>query len=137
MTRCLAAVILAVGAGVAQAQTWIHVSGTSIHNRSGFNERNVGGGVEWQIQPRWSAAVGVYHNSEYRTSTYALAKYHWWRRQDWAANLNLGAATGYQISPVVPVILPELCWRWTCGMIIPAFAESSASAVAFYLRIPY
>ena len=137
MIRLLLSAILVASTAMVQAQTWIHVSGTSIHTRSGFNERNVGGGVEWQVQPRWSAAIGMYYNSEYRTSTYALGKYHWWRRENLVLNLNVGAATGYQIAPVVPVILPEVCWRWACTMIIPAFAESGASAAAFYLRIPY
>ena len=122
---------------LAQAETWLHVAGTSTHSRSGYNEQNLGLGLEWQAEPRWSAAIGFYRNSEYRTTAYALGKYQWWKKDQLAINLNVGAATGYSMAPLVPVVLPEVCWHWTCFMIMPAFTASGTSAAAAYLRIPF
>lgn len=137
MTKWLLSIVLIAWVFPAQAQTWLLVSGISAHTKSGYNGNNVGVGMEWQVKSQWSAAVGTYRNSEYHTTAYALGKYHWWRGSGFAVNFNMGTVTGYHLAPLVPVILPEICWHWACGMIIPAFSESGASAAAFYLRIPY
>lgn len=133
----LTAVILWFLAGAAQGQTWLHVGGFSQHDRSGFNNSNPGIGIEWQTAHHWSMAFGTYHNSDFRQTVYTATKYQWYVRSDVAININIGAATGYITAPVVPVVAPEMCYRWTCAMVLPAVRASGASAVAFYLRIPF
>jgi hypothetical protein len=133
----LTAVILWFLAGTAHGQTWLHVGGLSVHDKSGFNNHNPGLGLEWQTGPRWSAAVGTYRNSNFQQTVYAAAKYQWSITPNLPVNLNIGAATGYLAAPVVPVIAPEICYRWTCGILLPAVRASGASAIAVYLRIPF
>lgn len=122
----------------AQAQDrWMHVSGVSWHERPGYNGLNWGVGVETLVSPDWSAAVGIYHNSLYRQTWYALGKYHWWQRKDWMININLGVASGYVIRPVSPVILPELCVDWLCLLAVPRVEPNTTGALAAYARIAF
>lgn len=135
--KCLVLSLLILTASTAWSQTaWLHVNGHSYHNRSGFNETNRGLGMELMVSSQWSVAGGVYRNSIDRDSVYALTKYHWYRNEDWAVNINIGGVTGYRGWEVAPVILPEACWLWLCGFVIPRLGDDSAAAAAFYLRIP-
>jgi len=117
------------------AETWVHVYGRSWHDQAGYRETNTGVGVEQQFAPAWSWAVGTFQNSEDRQGVVTMVKYHWIDQAPWAVRWQLGAVTGYSRYTVAPVILPELCWSWVCGMIIPNVGQSAAAA-AFYLRVP-
>jgi hypothetical protein len=117
------------------AETWIHVYGRSWHDQAGYREINTGVGIEQKFAPAWSWAAGTFQNSEDRQSVVVMAKYHWIDHGSWAVRWQLGAVTGYRRREVAPVILPELCWSWVCGMIIPNVGQSAAAA-AVYLRVP-
>ena len=121
----------------ASAQTWLHVGGLSWHDQPGFNNSNPGIGLERLVTNKWSVALGTYQNSDYQTSLYATGKYHWWYQNGLAINLNLGVATGYTAYPLVPMLVPEFCWHWVCGMVMPAVNPNGASALAAYLRLPF
>lgn len=116
---------------------WVHISGHSWHDQSGFNQNNIGIGIETVVHDKWSAAVGTYHNSIYRDTWYLLAKHQFWTQGAWTAQINMGVATGYQIRPVAPVLLPELCVHWLCGMAVPRVGDYTTPALALYLRIPF
>ena len=117
------------------AETWLHVYGRSWHDQSGYREINTGVGIEQKFAPAWSWAAGTFQNSEDRQSVVVMAKYHWIDQAPWAVRWQLGAITGYRRYAVAPVILPELCWSWVCGMIIPTTSQTAAAA-AIYLRVP-
>jgi hypothetical protein len=117
------------------AETWVHVYGRSWHDQAGYRGTNTGVGLEHRLAPDWSWAIGTFQNSEDRQSVVVMAKYHWIDHGSWAVRWQLGAVTGYSRREVAPVILPELCWSWVCGMIIPNVGQSAAAA-AFYLRVP-
>lgn len=116
--------------------TWIHVNGRSFHKTGDFRGWNPGLGIERSFNQDWSWATGWYMNSINRNSTYGLAKRIWNLDPDWQINLNLGGVTGYRGYTLAPVILPEACYRWICGLYIPRFSDDNVAAAAFYLRIP-
>ena len=136
MIRLLILVMILAAAPVTAQEQWLHMSGVSRHDRPGFQERNWGLGWETRMAKDWSVAAGAYRNSLDRTSVYGLAKYHWIKADPWSVNVNAGAVTGYDAVPVAPVVLPELCVAWLCGMVIPRVGPNQATAVAVYLRIP-
>lgn len=139
MIRALVAVLMlwmTMLALPAQAQTaWLHVYGTSWHQEPGYNSRNWGLGAEVQLADRWTVAGGTYRNSVDRDSWYALAKRQVWQQGSVIVNLNMGAATGYQ-SSITPVVLPEVCWAWLCGFVLPRAGAGTTAMTALYLRIP-
>lgn len=119
-----------------QAQSWLLVSGVSWHNQAGYNGLNPGLGVEVQVSPGRTVAGGIYYNSEYKTSVYGLAKYQIWQQGAWQMQINGGLVSGYAREPVLPVILPEVCWHWLCGVAAPAVGGSTTAFAALYLRVP-
>lgn len=133
---CLAAILLASCVTAQSQDRWLHVSGRSWHDQPGYNGHNWGLGLEHRINQRWSAAAGMYHNSLDRTTAYGLIKHHWWHNGAAQININLGLATGYDLRPAAPVVLPELCAGWVCGLFVPAIGANTTSALALYLRIP-
>lgn len=116
---------------------WLHLSGISWHASPGYNGHNNGIGIEFKLEPRWSAAAGVFQNSLYRDSVYVLGKYLWIEQSKWKVNINIGAATGYAWGQVMPVAIPETCYGWVCVLITPKISSDTTSAAALYLRIPY
>jgi hypothetical protein len=120
----------------AGAESYVHVNGASKHNKSGYNEQNWGIGYEQSINLKWTAAVGVYKNSEYQPSAYAYARYTVYKNNQWDIGINSGVVTGYRKQTVLPVALPEVCYGWVCSMIIPQIGGIEASAVTARLRIP-
>ena len=118
------------------AQTWLHVYGKSWHDSHGFRQVNTGIGIERQFAPDWSWAAGTFQNSIDRQSVVGMVKYHWYQQEKFAVNVQMGGVTGYQNYSVVPLILPEACWSWLCGMFVPRIDNETTAAVAVYLRIP-
>jgi hypothetical protein len=118
------------------AQTWLHVYGRSWHDSPGYREINTGIGIERQFTNDWTWAIGTYRNSIYRQSVVGMAKYQWYQQGDFSVNIQMGGVTGYRRYPVVPMVLPEACWTWICGMAVPRVSNETRSAVAVYLRIP-
>jgi len=120
----------------ATAKSWLHLYGGSWHDQPGYREINTGIGIERQFGDQWSWAVGTFHNSIDRQSVFAVIKYQWYQQGDFVSNLQIGGVTGYRGYSVAPVILPEACWKWACGMFIPRIENETTTAVAVYLRIP-
>jgi len=118
------------------AESYLHLNGASKHNKSGYNEQNWGAGYEQSINSTWTAAVGVYNNSEYRHSTYAYARYTVYKNKSWDIGINGGIVTGYRKQSVLPMALPEVCYSWVCSMVIPQIGGIEASAITARLRIP-
>ena len=129
-------IALALFVTSAHADTWVNVYGLSHHAKSGDREHNPGIGLETSIDRDWSLAVGTYLNSIDRRSYLVAGKYHWIDRGVWKVNVNMGGVTGYRHTEVAPLVLPELCWRWVCGIYIPKFGDEVEAAMAIYLRIP-
>ena len=136
MRSLVLAVLLLASAPAWCQTTWLHVLGRSWHAGSGYNDNNLGLGVETALQPGWSLAAGTYRNSIDRDSWYLLAKRQFWNHGPWTAHLNMGVATGYQVTPVAPVILPEMCVHWLCAIAVPQIGQETTGALALYLRIP-
>lgn len=127
---------LLVLAWPASAQTWLHVYGLSWHESPGYQDVNTGIGIERQFSDDWTWALGTYRNSINRQSMVGMAKYQWYQQPDFGVNIQIGAVTGYRRYILVPMILPEVCWSWICGMAVPRVSSDTRSAVAVYLRIP-
>lgn len=128
--------VLLIMALPVQAETWLHVYGRSWHEQPGYRDVNTGIGIEHQFANRWTWAVGTFQNSLDRQSVAVLVKHNVWQRNDLSVNWQLGGVTGYRHYTVAPVILPELCVSWVCGMFVPRIGSETTAAVAFYLRIP-
>ena len=118
------------------AETWLHVYGRSWHESSGYREINTGIGIEHQFADDWTWAVGTFQNSISRQSVAGMVKYQWYQQGDFIVNIQIGGVTGYNRYPVIPMVLPEACWSWVCGMAIPKVSSDTQAAVAVYLRIP-
>lgn len=120
----------------ASAETWVHIYGKSWHNQPGYREVNTGIGIEQKFADKWSWSLGTFQNSIDRQSVVGMAKYHWYQQGNLSVNLQMGAVTGYQNYSVAPVLLPEACWKWVCGMFVPEIKNETAAATVVYLRIP-
>lgn len=118
------------------AQTYIQINGVSIHDQSGYNGFNYGVGVEQTVTKDVSVAAGWYQNSEYRGSTYAYSRYAVYKNNNWDVGIGLGAVTGYQRSSVLPMALPEVCYKWSCAVFVPKVEQNGANAIGFRFRIP-
>jgi hypothetical protein len=120
----------------ATAETWIHIYGASRHEHSGYRETNTGIGIEHTVTPRWSGVVGGFQNSYNRQSYYVAGKYHVLQSSPVYVNITMGGVTGYYNYEVLPLVLPELCVTWVCGMYMPRVNHNTVNTLAFYLRIP-
>jgi len=120
----------------AVAQTYVQINGVSVHDQPGYNGFNYGVGVEQTVAKDVSVAVGWYRNSEYRGSVYAYGRYAVYKNNNWDVGIGLGAVTGYQRSAVLPMALPEVCYKWSCAVFVPKVEQNSASAIGFRFRIP-
>ena len=134
--KTLIVIVCALFVNVTVAETYVQINGVSVHDRSGFNGINYGAGIEQTVLTRWSVAGGWYRNSEYRGSTYGYARYAVYKDGPWDIGVAVGAVTGYQRAPVVPMAFPEVCYGWTCALILPRVDSTGASAIGLRLRIP-
>jgi len=135
--KYLISVVFSILALPVQAETWLHVYGRSWHDQPGYRDVNTGIGIEKRLVDRWTWAVGTFQNSLDRQSVTVLAKYAAYQHGNLAVNWQLGGVTGYRHYTVAPVILPELCVSWVCGMFVPRIGSEITAAGAFYLRVPY
>lgn len=90
-----------------------HAESASSYGRLGWNQNNTGMGLRYLTGNR-SLAIGVYHNSMYKTSVYALYGMgkHLAGGKHFAlsGSVSYGLVTGYNW-PVVPAIVPQLTIR--------------------------
>jgi hypothetical protein len=134
--KILLALFLVLNLSLTHAQTLVQINGISLHDRAGYNGVNYGAGLEQVIGAGWSAAAGWYYNSESRGSTYVYGRYAVYKKDSWDIGMAVGAVTGYNRAPVLPMAFPEACYGWVCAMFVPRMTDTGASAVGFRLRIP-
>ena len=134
--KILLSLIMLCASKIILAQTFVQINGVSLHDRSGYNGINYGGGVEQALDSRWSMAAGWYRNSEYRGSTYVYGRYSFYKRDQWDIGAAVGAVTGYQRVTVLPMAFPETCYGWACALFAPRLESTGANVVGIRLRIP-
>lgn len=135
MRKLLIALSLLASTGTV-AQTYVQINGVSVHDKSGYNSFNYGGGIEQTVTDRWSVAAGWYRNSEYHGSTYTYGRYAVYKQDSWDIGVAVGAVTGYSRASVIPMAFPEVCYGWVCGLVAPRVESTGANVVAVRLRIP-
>jgi hypothetical protein len=113
----------------------VTVTGLSLHAKSGFNGVNIGLGVEKKVEGDLSVAAGVFTNSIDNNSVYVAGKYKVLQINDVSISLMAGGVTGYK-NAVTPFILPEICFQFICGVVVPPINNEVVGAAAFYLKIP-
>lgn len=136
LLAALSAVLLAT-CGSAHAETWVQAGGFSRHLGADrdFRETHPGAGVLWRPGGTWEYTAGFYRNSLDRTTVYAGAV---WRGLG-PCGVLLGAATGYEGLPVVPLALPTCGAQWgPVGLDViaapPVGANPALVAVTFRVR---
>ena len=106
-TFYLGIVALCLGSGPAFAQTtapdasghelWINVGGFSRHfaRHNGYNENNLGLGVEYRTSAELSFMAGAYDNSVRKTTSYAAVNWQPWSLGPIKLGGTLGVMNGY------------------------------------------
>ena len=108
MKRIVTALALAACAISASAQTSIVLHGLSHHfteraNGKQWNQQNLGVALRYSVNDELSLQGGVYRNSEFRTSVYALADITPLHIGPVSVGGFLGAATGYEARTATPI----------------------------------
>lgn len=78
----------------------VHVG--SVHTEPGHNNTNPGLGLSCAYSESVSLSAGVFYNSQRRPSAYVSAEYSVPLVWDTRIGVVVGAATGYDLAPVVP-----------------------------------
>lgn len=111
MKKIIAAIILSCTAmsayatdrGITMTLRSNHVGSVGV-----YNENNPGIGYTWKtdvaVLGDVNAHVGVYRNSEYRTSAYISAVKYLWTSGGFGAGYTVGLATGYESTPIMPIL---------------------------------
>jgi hypothetical protein len=118
------------------ADTWLHINGASRHDQPGYNQVNTGIGIETDIVTNWTAAIGVYRNSEYSNSIYVYGRRSWYQGSGWDLGISAGVVSGYPRWPMAPAVFPQVCWYWVCTIYLPKVGANQVSALALHARIP-
>ena len=76
---------------------WVNLGGFSSHvNRDkGYNENNVGLGVEYRLQPDVALMAGAFNNSIRQNTTYAAVSWQPLSLGSWKLGAALGVMNGY------------------------------------------
>jgi hypothetical protein len=135
MKKILSAFLVVLSTSL-QAETYIQLNGTSLHDRPGYNQLNYGAGIEKTVTENWNVAAGWYRNSEYRGSGYAYARYSFYKDGAWDLGVGVGAVTGYKRTAVIPMAFPEVCYNYLCGLFLPQVEPTGTSVLGFHLRVP-
>lgn len=136
MLKILISILLVAVVNHSMAETYIQINGASIHDRPGFNSVNYGAGIEQTVSENWTVAGGWYRNSEYRSSTYAYARYTVYKSGPWDLGIGAGLVTGYNNYTVAPMAFPEVCYSYLCAIALPQVEPGGASVLGFHLRVP-
>lgn len=115
--------------------TSVTLSGVSIHTKKGFNALNAGVGLERAVYGDLSVAGGVFINSIDNTSAYLAVKHKVVKISDVSVSLMAGGVTGYQAG-TTPFLLPEICYKYVCVVIVPPVNDKVVGAAAFYIKVP-
>ena len=118
------------------AEDYVRFSGLSWHSTPNNNPVNAGVGFEFEHSKDWAWTGGVYRNSEYNYSWYAGARYTFYKDIDWNVGLIGGAVTGYRAMPVIPMLLPDICWNYICGGALPKVSKDGSNVIVFSVKLP-
>jgi len=118
------------------AEDYVRFSGLSWHSTPNNNPVNAGVGFEFEHNKDWAWTGGVYRNSEYNYSWYAGARYTFYKDTDWNIGLIGGAVTGYRAMPVIPMLLPDICWNYICGGALPKVSKDGSNVIVFSIKLP-
>jgi hypothetical protein len=90
---CASTVTLVAHAEFDASRLWVNAGFYSAHfdTQKGLRNANPGIGLEYRIDPTWSATAGRFRNSNNANSNYAGAYYQPWRM----GNVKLGVVAGF------------------------------------------
>ena len=76
---------------------WANIGGFSSHfsRDKGYNENNVGLGVEYRLSPDVSVMAGRYYNSVRKNTSYAAVNWQPWTLGGWKLGGAIGLMDGY------------------------------------------
>ena len=76
---------------------WVNVGGFSSHfNRDkGYNENNMGFGIEYRLNPEVAVIAGGYYNSVRQNTSYLGVTYQPWTMGEWKLGAAMGLMDGY------------------------------------------
>jgi hypothetical protein len=118
------------------AEDYVRFTGLSWHSTPDNNPINAGVGFEFKHNKEWAWTGGTYRNSEYNYSWYAGARYTFYKDEDWNVGLIGGAVTGYRAMPVIPMLMPDVCWNYLCVGALPKVSKDGSNVVAFSVKLP-
>jgi hypothetical protein len=134
--RALTLILLTIFSLSCSAEDYFRMTGLSAHSTGGNNPINQGFGFEHELNNNWSVLGGVYRNSEWNYSWYAGGRYAFYREGDWNLGVVAGAVTGYRSMPVLPMVMPDLCWQVVCGMFLPRIGKDGSNVIGISVRLP-
>ncbi len=162
--RFIASALAALAAGAALANeadptsgsVWVTTGFVSKHTSQqhapaqGWNENNVGIGIEYVFGSNWLIEGGAYRNSVYKTSHYAQAVWSpdlvTWSSGDWTFRLGtaVGVVDGYPRmggGGYFPTLLPVASAQWRRVGVnltyVPSTAGNVAGAVALQAKFRF
>ena len=118
------------------AQDYVRFTGLSWHDTPGNNPINAGVGIEIEHDKDWSWTGGAYRNSEYGYSWYAGARYTFYKDNNWNIGLVGGVVTGYRVNPVIPMVMPDICYDYLCMGALPKVGKDGSNVIAFSVKLP-
>jgi hypothetical protein len=82
---------------LASSQLWVNVGGFSRHfdRNRGYNEHNLGLGIEYRTSPELSYMAGSYYNSVRKNTTYAAVNWQPWSVGPFKVGAAIGLMNGY------------------------------------------
>lgn len=82
---------------VYRSQLWLNVGGFSRHfqRSAGYNENNLGLGIEYRTSPEISFMAGNYYNSVHKNTTYAAVNWQLWTMGPFKIGAAVGLMNGY------------------------------------------
>lgn len=78
-------------------QLWLNVGGFSrhFHRSAGYNENNLGLGIEYRTSPELSFMAGSYYNSVRKNTAYAAVNWQPWSMGAFKLGAAVGVMNGY------------------------------------------
>lgn len=149
MRNGLLVLALLVASNAAAQDLHVHLHGLSYHpvrtqaDGSKWNEQNIGVGLRYQIKESLDTQVGVYKNSQFRTSIYAIATWLPIEVGVIRAGVFGGAVTGYLHNNGELTPAGGLAARWqgerlsVTTRFIPKHPKSASSAISVELGIKF
>ncbi|MGE0099322.1 MAG: hypothetical protein AB7S86_13335 [Hydrogenophaga sp.] len=88
---------VAESGGAHKPQIWVNLGGFSRHfdSNKGYNENNLGLGLEYRTSPEIAYMAGAYYNSVRKTTSYAAVNWQPWQLGPVRLGAALGVMNGY------------------------------------------